>query len=184
MTVTQSTLTLLGIGLGAIVAFMLLILTQAKKVLDSDKDYAEKLGVVENKNLNAAMVRLQWIGRDLTDPKSNYASHTLNIEAFAYDKTLYVMRCFNRVRTCRAAFGYARLFCEIAKWTSMLGVVMVLFTAAALIRDWERALTPLGAIGAFVVGVAILSFAAAEGCLQAVRQLHIKSLDVDAELSS
>jgi len=170
--------------MGAIVAFMLLILTQAKKVLDSDKDYAEKLGVVESKNLNAAMVRLQWIGRDLSDPQSNYASHTLDIEAFAYDKTRYVMRCFSRVRTCRAAFVYARLFCEIAKWTSMLGVVMVLVTAAALIRDWERALVPIAMAGAVVVSVAILSFALAEGCLQAVRQLHTRSLGADATLPS
>lgn len=157
-------------------AILLALLNHAKKFLDGDKDYAEKVEVVETNNLEAARRQLAWIGKDLTDPQSVYALHTLDSEKYVYEKTREVVYCFERVNKCRRGIRRVRLACEFTKWSSILGVVFVVFFAGAL---WGRMpdvmIRIIAIVGGAAVGIAVLSFVYAEGWFQVIRSQHDRS---------
>jgi len=155
---------------------MIALFTQAKKFLDSDKDYVDKIAIVETINLSVAREQLEWMGKDLTDPKSIYFSRTVDSERYFYQKTRDTLMRFERIRRCRRNIRLAHLGCETAKWASLFAIILVLFFTAGSYLAWPsgniRGLFIFECIS-FVSSVA--GFIIAEIALQTIRTLHIKT---------
>jgi hypothetical protein len=170
----------------AAIAALLLngVLGHAKKFLDSDKEYDEKLSFVITKNREVVRQRLQYMADDLTNVQSEYSLHTLNNESFVLSRTVQVAHCFRRMRRCRTAMRGASFGCEMAKWTAYAGfglivgfVVFNLLSLAPLVK-WDGLL-----LGASVV-LCFVSMGFADLCLQVVRRQHSVSITLDASIPS
>ena len=106
------------VALGVVI--LIGLLNHAKKFLDNDKDYADKVDVVVSANRVAASTRLRWIADDMSNPQSRYSMATLDSEDYVYRETTMLMIFFKRIRGCRKGMKRARFGLETVKWNALL----------------------------------------------------------------
>jgi hypothetical protein len=164
---------------------MIAVLTLSKKELDSEKAIFEQVTAIETKNFEAARTQLEWIGRDLTDPQSTYALHTVSIEELAYDKTREVVSYFDRVKKCRTAFARCRPAYETAKWASMIAILVSVLTIGALYLQLpDFVLHCMGVAVGLPVIASVVAFVVAERCTQVIQGHNARSRRLDATTRS
>ena len=169
----------------AIIAVLLVaLLNHAKKFLDNDKDYDDKVSFVISTNREVVRQRLRYLADDLTNDQSDYALQTLDNEAFVESRTAQLLICFRRMKWCRAGMKGAYFGCELAKWTAYVGFALVLgFIVANITSSAGMVKVDEILLGA-CVSLCVIGMVLAELCFQSIRRQHKKSQGIDASIPS